>query len=220
MRKSAIYKIKNIVNGKIYIGSAVDTEKRWGIHKHYLRNCKHHSKHLQHAYNKYGFDKFVFEIVEEVSDPSSLIIREQYYIDFYKATDRKFGYNICPVAGSQLGTKRSFETKRKIGRASKGRHHSKETREKIGMHSRGKNNPMWGKECSSERKEKIGDANRGKLIGEKNPKAKLTQEKVNKIRHLYKEGESKRNLAKMYNVHRTTIGCIVTNRNWKKNSQR
>ena len=54
---SGIYSIVHIVSGKPYIGSALDSEKRWSEHKHDLiYNC-HDNQRLQNAWNKYGSDK-------------------------------------------------------------------------------------------------------------------------------------------------------------------
>ena len=49
-----VYMIKNKVNGKLYIGSSVDIQKRWINHRIYLRNNKHHSFQLQQDWNEYG----------------------------------------------------------------------------------------------------------------------------------------------------------------------
>jgi predicted GIY-YIG superfamily endonuclease len=45
-----IYYIKNIINGKIYIGSSVQIGIRWQQHKAALRENKHHCIYLQHAW--------------------------------------------------------------------------------------------------------------------------------------------------------------------------
>ena len=42
-----IYKITNILNGKIYIGQSVDIEKRWSTHRAELKN----NYHYKHVYN-------------------------------------------------------------------------------------------------------------------------------------------------------------------------
>lgn len=65
-RISCIYCIKNILNNKVYIGSSVNFNKRKNLHLHYLKNNKHHSNHLQKAWNKYGKENFVFEIIEKM----------------------------------------------------------------------------------------------------------------------------------------------------------
>lgn len=107
MRKkiSGIYQIRNTINGHVYIGSAVDTEGRFRLHKSSLSKNKHHSIHLQRAWNKYGASNFVFEILEEINIAEDLIVREQFYFD-----DRNPEYNICKTAGSCLGVKFSLES--------------------------------------------------------------------------------------------------------------
>ena len=42
-----IYKITNIKNGKIYVGSSKDIEKRWKEHLYKLKYGVHHSVKLQ-----------------------------------------------------------------------------------------------------------------------------------------------------------------------------
>lgn len=138
---SGIYEIVNNENGKIYIGSAENLDKRKRNHFSQLSRGVHHSVYLQNAYNKYGVDRFEFCIVE-YCPVDKLLEREQYYIDTLLPE-----YNISRKAGSPLGIKRSDETKRKlseivklamtpdrrkrIGEMSKGRIVSEETKEKM-----------------------------------------------------------------------------------------
>ena len=58
-----VYMIKNKVNGKFYIGSSVDIQKRWINHRVDLRNNKHHSFQLQQDCSEYGQDNFEFLIL-------------------------------------------------------------------------------------------------------------------------------------------------------------
>ena len=88
-----IYQIYNKTNNKRYIGSTLNISRRWTQHLHLLRNGKHHSKHLQSAWNKYGEDSFVFECIQ-YCEPDCLLSLEHKYIVEYKATDREYGYNI------------------------------------------------------------------------------------------------------------------------------
>lgn len=111
--KSGIYKIENVVESKLYIGSAKNIEKRKKEHFNALKNNTHKNKHLQNAWNKYGENSFNFKIIENV-EPNQLIIREQHYIDQYNSFDRNLGYNIAPKAGNTLGIIPSKETKEKI----------------------------------------------------------------------------------------------------------
>lgn len=75
-----IYRIKNKTNGKCYYGSSKNIERRWKTHLNQLRNNKHINSFLQNAWNKYGEDNFIFEIVEEC-ELEGLFGIEQKYID-------------------------------------------------------------------------------------------------------------------------------------------
>lgn len=116
---TAIYAIRNLVNDKRYIGSAVNVDNRWAVHKLALRRGRHHSAKLQNAWNKYGETLLAFEIVEEVR-PADLIVREQHYLDALRPFDRRAGYNIGKIAGSPRGTKRTYEQRKAISVRRKG----------------------------------------------------------------------------------------------------
>lgn len=58
-----IYKITNLVNGKVYIGQSQDIYVRWYEHKRASKKRAEYA--LYTAFNKYGFDNFSFEILEE-----------------------------------------------------------------------------------------------------------------------------------------------------------
>jgi len=78
-----VYKIINTVNNKCYIGSSINMRKRKSQHQLRLRSNKHGNVYLQNAWNKYGEDKFVFEILwycnkEEQQDS------EQKFLDLIK----------------------------------------------------------------------------------------------------------------------------------------
>lgn len=108
-----IYKIVD-VNGKTYIGSAVNIEKRWDKHEYDLNRNNHCNIHLQRAWNKYGAQYFTFSIVEIVEDSYDLVLQEQKYLDllFQNYESSEF-YNICSVAGSLLGYKHTDESRAK-----------------------------------------------------------------------------------------------------------
>jgi len=102
LTKTGIYKITCIPNGKLYIGSAscVNGGKsrvgflcRLNQHKYDLIKNKHKNIPLQNAYNKYGMDKFSFEILE-YCDNTICLKREQYYLDTLSPF-KPNGFNIC-----------------------------------------------------------------------------------------------------------------------------
>ena len=111
-KKAGIYRIINLINNKVYIGSAISFRKRWNTHLYDLLNNKHHSILLQRAWDKNGENTFKFEIIEEIVDLTKLIEREQFWLDYYKSYDPEKGYNVGTIAGSRLGVKHSDETKK------------------------------------------------------------------------------------------------------------
>lgn len=110
-----IYKIRNKTNNKFYLGSSKNLANRWREHKRDLRNNKHHSPRLQHAWNKYGPENFAFEVIEELSQECSdklLLEREQYWLKVLNPLDESIGYNISPNAQGGWRGVRSITTRR------------------------------------------------------------------------------------------------------------
>lgn len=98
--KTGVYQIRNVISGKVYIGSTqISFNKRKYQHFRLLRANKHHSISLQRAWNKHGEISFIFEILEECA-ASYCIEREQYYLD-----NAKPFYNINICASSRKGVK-------------------------------------------------------------------------------------------------------------------
>lgn len=116
MDAMGIYQIKNLINNKIYIGSSTNIDKRWNNHIYKWLKNTHPNLHFQNAFNKYGIENFIFEILEIVEDVNLLIEREQFYID-----DLKPQYNIRLIAESNIGFKHSEETKKNMSEARKGK---------------------------------------------------------------------------------------------------
>ena len=128
--KSGIYKIVNKINGKCYIGSAINTKRRWWRHKTSLIHNKHFNSHLQHAWNKYGRDNFEFILVENVSIDKLLEIEQTYLLDCKNNPDKY--YNISYDAESpHRGLTMSEDAKKKISQSMKGRIASDETKIKM-----------------------------------------------------------------------------------------
>ena len=123
-----VYKITCLLNGKIYIGSVAGGvgERNFRIrHFEHLDGLeiKSHNRHLQNAYNKYGTDNFIFEVLEICEKDEDCIPREQFYLDtllfaqeYIRKEDNRFielGYCIRTKAESNLGTRRTEEQKQK-----------------------------------------------------------------------------------------------------------
>ncbi len=100
MRKTGVYRLRNLVNGKVYYGSTIDTDQREWQHFNALAAGKHCNRFLQASYKKHGRDAFVFEVVEECPEVD-LLLREQVYLDS-AALDRVNHYNLSFLAGKPL----------------------------------------------------------------------------------------------------------------------
>lgn len=104
---AGVYIIRCKVNGRSYVGSSVDADRRIREHKRNLSSGTHPNRFLQRSWNALGEECFVFSILEQFSSPiddEELRTREQNWIDELK-TMIPGGYNLAPVAGSMLGYK-------------------------------------------------------------------------------------------------------------------
>lgn len=148
MPTCGIYRIRCLGNGKVYIGQALDIRHRWTEHRRLLERGKHHSFHLQRAWDKYGADAFVFEVLEELpGDPVLLNEREEYWIEQHMALDRRYGFNIAKGQHSYYGLPE--ERKEAI-------------RQKLRKALSGPNNPNYGKPMSVEQRRRLSEARKGK----------------------------------------------------------
>ena len=102
--KSGIYIISNSIDKRVYIGSATKFINRFRDHKSCF-NLNKHNRRFQNFVNKYGIQKLEFKMLEQVLDLNLLLLREQFYINYYQSFKSIKGFNICPIAGSLLGTK-------------------------------------------------------------------------------------------------------------------
>ena len=120
---SGIYAIKNVINGRHYVGSSGNLIERWKQHKRSLNRNVHANPYLQNSWNKYGEDIFIFNVVEKC-DPKFLIARETFWIKklhSYK-DDRGYNFSKFPMA-SRLGCKASPETIAKMRASLSGENH-------------------------------------------------------------------------------------------------
>ncbi len=117
--ETGVYCILNTVSNKRYIGSAAHSlRRRMRDHKYRLLVGKHVNKHLQSSWEKYRSKSFKFIILERCH-PKFCLSLEQKYLDKFKSYLPKFGYNICPTAGSRLGVKLDEDTCMRFSKTAK-----------------------------------------------------------------------------------------------------
>ena len=66
-RICGIYRIRNLVSGRFYIGSSEDIYRRFDVHRRNLRKGKHTNMALQASWTKHGEDAFRFDILHRVT---------------------------------------------------------------------------------------------------------------------------------------------------------
>lgn len=168
---SFIYKIKNTVNNKIYIGKtkASKVEKRWNQHRRFLRTNRHPNKHLQASWNKYGENSFVFEIVEVFESKAYYNLEnvEKFWILVFESKNPQKGYNKTDGGEGIVGYKMPRDIVERIAAKNRGRpskakgkpsNLSSETRKKISDRQKtlvGEKNNFFGKKHSVETRQKM-----------------------------------------------------------------
>lgn len=145
--------------GKNYIGQTIqEMHRRAGTNGSGYEECSY----FWNAIQKYGWNKFVPDIIYYAHSQQEADEWEDYFIDFYDARNPDKGYNL--KAGGSNG-KHSEETKKKIGKANSGRKHSEETKQKLSEMKLGDKNPMFGKHFTEISRQKLSEA----LSGENHP---------------------------------------------------
>lgn len=186
-RKSGIYKIINIQNGRIYIGSAKEFKSRARQHFSSLRNNKHQNKFLQNDFNKCEEEAFEFHVIlitegntEERRKVEQDCISEQLdnwenCYNFKKKTAKKDGpWSNTPEETSKLKSEnmkkrwQDPEYKKQVIQKIKENHQCDEVRQKISKASK----KMWSDpERKKEISQKISEAYQNPEIKEKISKA-------------------------------------------------
>lgn len=193
-----IYRITNLVNGKLYFGQSVDVEYRLKQHK---RNEKHND-HLTNSINKYGVENFTFELEIATSIPY-LNRLEKLFIRKYDTTNREKGYNKESGGGSNYVV--SDETKQKISESLTGRTLTDEHKQNISEGNKCRIGYWKDKTLSEETKLKMSESHKGKtfseehkqnlsksLSGENNPMYGKESPVLKKYARIIKAGYNKR----------------------------
>lgn len=184
-----VYKITNLVNGKIYIGKHSTDDVNDG----YMGS----GVVLRQAYKKYGLECFTKEVIDYYNNTIELNQGEIYWIAQFNSTNSEIGYNL--TYGGDGGTP-TEETRRKVSHTLKGRHHTEETRQKISAANKGKSSPNKGKTFSEEYRRKLSESHKGQPgFWTGKPLSEETKQKIsaaNKGRQRSEETKQKMSVSK------------------------
>lgn len=212
MMEKAIYKITNLINGKIYIGQSQHPDRRWVEHcSHAKNNTDNYPIHL--AINKYGKDNFKMEILEWTEDYDK---RENELIKEYNSYCPN-GYNVVDGGPSPVMRGESHP-RNKV-----------KDKDLLNIIQDLKDNILTDREIAKkyELTDKIiADINHGyshKIDSETYPirikkgRQKLTEEEANMIKHLLRTTSlSYQQIADKFHVSKGNIYQINTGRNFKR----
>lgn len=176
-----IYKITNIINGKVYIGKTVHSLKqRWSEHCCDAFRLFYWNKRLYLAMRDYGLDNFIIEELCKFKTSEWLNSAEKWFIKKLKANDWRYGYNATPGGdGMPAGIHPSDEIRYKISIKLRGRQKSAEHLLHLSQALIGRiggmtgkhqsKNARWkqsiaatGRHHSEETKQKLSNLNKGK----------------------------------------------------------
>lgn len=120
-RNYKVYVHTNKINNKKYVGiTKQDPKCRWKNGFGYY--SKNNTSYLWKAIQKYGWDSFTHEIIEEGLLRSEANEKEKYYIKLYDSSNPSYGYNLTLGGDGFCGMPRSEETKKKISESLKGKY--------------------------------------------------------------------------------------------------
>lgn len=181
-----IYLRTNKINGKKYVGQAVDFDRReyeWKHAKYYAGPL------INRARGKYKIDDFKSEILRECQTQEELNQWEQYYI---KKLNTKYpnGYNLTDGGEGTTGFRHSEEARKKISQAqigrqspNKGKHLSEETKNKLSESLKGKtpwNRGLKGMQAAWNKGKHLSEDHK-RILSEARTKTQMTDEWRNKI---------------------------------------
>ena len=97
-----IYKITNMINGKMYIGKTSHSTIEERMKEHLLdsRRDRCAKRPLYDAFSKYGEENFKIEMIEKVNNDQDACVREMYWIDYYRTY---IGFKDCKGYNATLG---------------------------------------------------------------------------------------------------------------------
>lgn len=193
-----VYKLTNLVNGKIYIGKTNSLAARWSQHKSTAKAGK--QSRLYNAIRKYSYNAFIMELLIADENEEFIYEQETKYIQLFRSNTKEKGYNMG-LGGEGNREKQVSEQTRKLHSKRSKEHYNSETTERLRTAKK-----------TLEARLNASKASRGSNNG----RAKLDEQKVLFIRAIYKEGFlNQLEISKRYNIPRGTVNHIISRYTWK-----
>ncbi len=209
-KKTVIYAIININNGKMYIGSTTCFYKRRSGHLRDLERNKHHSILLQRSYNKHGSNAFEFDILEVLEEKSNRVFYEQKWLDLTMSANPKYGYNILPNADETCaGRSHTLERRRRQSEIMKIVCNTPEHKAMVSVNSK----KIW----TEEKRKSMSEMRKGVKCN--NVECKIKAEDYLVIQDMLKQGVRQGIIAKLYNVDSSMISRIKTGKRGSRHNK-
>ena len=165
-KSMVIYKITDLIDGKVYIGQTINKLKRRFSRLRFNR-------FLKRTIKLHGIKNFELSIIQSCSSINELNEREQFWISFYDSTDNRRGYNL-QSGGKNCRVHES--TKKVLSKKCSGWHHTERAKQKISEAQMGSKHWAYGKKFSSKYKENLSKSHMG------NRHSQATKDKMSKTR--------------------------------------
>lgn len=123
----AIYTIRNLASGKVYVGISSRLKARWRAHKNGATTS---SRHLTNSIKKHGVENFEFSHIADALTFDDAHAVERALIVEYNCKSPN-GYNLTDGGEGAPGHVPSAETRRKVSLAHKGKKLSEETKRRV-----------------------------------------------------------------------------------------
>lgn len=187
-----VYCIKNIVNGKIYIGSTENLERRKNEHFNNLKRGENCNKNLLEDFNIYGEESFNFIVLEYFVEynKNSLLEWEDFYI---KKQDRDKLYNVYIEYPNGKGQNMPLDIKEKISNTLKGRP-----------------SPNKGNKYPEELKSKMSESRKGL----KNANSKYSLEDFKKVKKLLLAGFTTKQIEELTGMSSSNVKNFRKGNHW------
>ena len=72
--KIGVFQIRNLTNGKVFIGSSLDLVASWNSQRFQLNAGLHQNGKLQKDWNEMGAENFIYEVVSELHQDDNAVV--------------------------------------------------------------------------------------------------------------------------------------------------